>query len=272
MTHSCHHHGGVPALVKPAARRPARRRPVPGLPGLRRLRPAHRVDRRQRPRPVLAVHRMRPRMDHPVTARLIPDLDDELTAALNRIEELLMEVAAWEDEDPDTAWPVPLARGQALAALRRTWDAVAPAQGERAVEAGRTGRLLAPDGRYEHAPLRLVDVGQADVDALAAAAAIFGDPHAPGHVRQALEHGADIAYHSDDDQACTQLVMTAAQLAGLLDLTPDRDSEMLAALVEDSDPGADVVLSPAGEAAYQRYATRANHMWSLSDPLARYLY
>jgi hypothetical protein len=57
----------------------------------------------------------------------------------------------------------------------------------------------------------------------------------------------------------------------LLDLAPDRETEILTALIGD-DPGGDVVLSPADEAAYQRYAARANHMWSLGDPLARYLY
>jgi len=206
-----------------------------------------------------------------VTARLVPDLDDQLTAALAHVEELLLEVVAWEEEDPDTRWPAPLAGQAALGAVRRIWDAVAPTQGERAAAAGLTGRLLAPDGRYEHMPLRLVDVDPADVGALTAAAAVFGDPHAPGHVRQALEHGADIAYRADDDEACTRLVMTAAQLAGVLDLAPDRDSEVLAALV-DVGPDQDVILSPDGEAAYQRYATRANRMWSLSDPLARYLY
>jgi hypothetical protein len=204
-------------------------------------------------------------------ARLVPDLDDELTTSLSQIEELLLEVAAWEDEDPETLWPPPLAGSAALDALRRIWDAIAPTQGERAVSAGRTGRILGPDGRYEHAPLRLVSVDPADVATLAAAAAAFGDPHAAGHVRSALEHGADIAYRVSDDEACNRLVMTAAQIAGLLDLAPDRDSEVLAALLPD-DQAADVVLSPDGEAAYQRYASRANRMWSLGDPLARYLY
>jgi len=209
--------------------------------------------------------------DNSDRARLIPDLDDELTAALAHIEELLLEVGAWEEDDPDTTWPAPLAGQMALAAVRRIWDAVAPTQGDRAVAAGRTGRILAPDGNYEHMPLRLADVDPADVAQLAAAAAVFGDPHAPDFIREALEHGADIAYHADDDQACIRLVMTIAQLAGLLDLAPDRDSEILAELLPD-DAAADLVLSPAGEAAYQRYAARANHMWSLGDPLARYLY
>ncbi len=206
-----------------------------------------------------------------MTTRLLPDLGDELTAALAHIEELLLEVAAWEKDVPDAAWPAPLAGGQALEAARRIWDAVAPTQDKRAASAGHTGRLFAPDGRYEHLPLRLVDVDQADVDALAKAAAIFGDPHAADHVRQALAHGADIAYRRDDDEACTLLVMTAAQLAGLLDLAPDQDTGILAGMAG-GDPRADIVLTAEGEAAYQRYATRANRMWSLGDPLSRYVY
>src|SRR5690348_14925924 len=89
----------------------------------------------------------------PVT-RLVPDFDDELTGALNQIEELLLEVAGWEDEDPEVAWPPPLANGAALRAVQRIWATVAPTQGKRARAAGHTGRLLAPDGRYEHMPLR----------------------------------------------------------------------------------------------------------------------
>lgn len=149
-----------------------------------------------------------------MTARLLPDLDDRLTTALNQVEELLLEVAAGEEDDPAAAWPAPLAGGRALQAVRRIWDAVAPTQGERAAKAGLTGRLLAPDGRYEHMPLRLAEIDQADVGALAGAAAVFGDPHAPSHVRAALEHGAEIAYGDGQEEARTRLVMTAAQLAG----------------------------------------------------------
>ncbi len=45
-----------------------------------------------------------------MTARLLPGLDDELTAALAHVEELLLEVVAWEEDDPDTTWPAPLGR------------------------------------------------------------------------------------------------------------------------------------------------------------------
>ncbi|MEV6154722.1 hypothetical protein AB0L53_30720 [Nonomuraea sp. NPDC052129] len=63
------------------------------------------------------------------------------------------------------------------------------AAGESDPEAGTTGRLLAPHGRYEFAPLRLVDVDQADVQVLAAAARGLGDPHAHELVRDGLEQG-----------------------------------------------------------------------------------
>jgi hypothetical protein len=205
-------------------------------------------------------------------ARLIPDLDDELTASLAQAEELLLEVTAWEEDDAGTTWSAPLAGGQALAALRRIWDAVAPTQGDWAVAAGRSGRLLAPDGKWEHMPLRLVCVADSDVEDLAAAAALFGAPDAPEHVREAPGNGADIACRASGDEACTRLVATMARVAGLLDLAPDRDTEVLAAVLAGVDPGADVVLSVAGEAAYWRFADRANGMWSGGDPLTRYLY
>jgi hypothetical protein len=95
--------------------------------------------------------------------RLVPDLEDELTAALASMEESLLTLAAWEDQDPGLRLPPPLAGQAALQATRRLWAALAPTQGDRALQAGRTGRLLGPDGRYEHLPFRLAEVDPADV-------------------------------------------------------------------------------------------------------------
>ena len=217
---------------------------------------------------------------------LLPDLDDELTAAIEHVEELLLEARAWQEEAPGEEWPAPLAGGAALDALRRIWRAVAPGQGLRAAEAGLTGRLLAPSpivalpgstqGRpgslYEHAPLRLADVDVADVATLAAAARVFGDPHAPWFVKEAIGNAATTVYRDGGAEARARLVMTAARIAGLLDLAPDADTELLTAIIGAAGPGADVVLDHEGEAAYERYARRANAMWALSDPLSMYLY
>jgi hypothetical protein len=202
--------------------------------------------------------------------RLIPDLDDELTTALAHAEELLLEVAAWETDAPEITWPEPLAGGQALAAVRRLWDAVAPTQDLRAA-AAQPRRLLAPDGRYEHIPLRLADIDPADAGILAAAAAIFSNRRAPDHVRQALEAGAEIAYGHCDDGACTWLALTTTRLAELFSMIPDHDSEVLAATMQ-RDQEHDIVLASGSEAAYRRYATRANQIWQAGDPLHLWQY
>ena len=103
-------------------------------------------------------------------------MEEELTTALASVEESLLTLAAWEDEDPGLRLPPPLAGQAALQATRRLWAALAPTQGDRAVRAGRTGRVLGPDGRYEHLPFRLAEVDPADVATLAAAARELASP------------------------------------------------------------------------------------------------
>jgi hypothetical protein len=200
-----------------------------------------------------------------IQPRLIPDLDQELTTALARVEEMLLIVAAWEHDEPEIIWPEPLAQRRALAAVRRLWDAIAPTQGHRAA-ASHTGRMFAPDGRYEHIPLRLAAISPGDPAILADAVAVFAGPDASDHVRQALEHGAEIAYNDDSDQACTRLLRTAGRLAGLLSVPSDHDSDLLAALIAAA-LGREIVLSVGSEAAYRRYTIRTNQIWQAGDPL-----
>lgn len=205
-----------------------------------------------------------------MTSRLIPDLDDELTAALGQIEELLLVFGLWEDEDdPDdpVELPVPLADRAALAAVNRIQTAVYPTQGERAAAAGATGRLLGPDGRYEHVPLRLVDVDQADVDTLSAAARLLGNPRHTQDIDDGLDAGA-----GRTDLTRTELVVTIARVAGLLDLAATDDTRLLAGLLAGVGPADDLVLNPAGEVAYQRTVDRLNAMWADSNPLTRWAY
>lgn len=203
-----------------------------------------------------------------MSARLIPDLDDEITGVLFRLEELLVLIAASEDENPGQGWPAGLAGGRALEAVQHLWDAIAPAQSQHA--AAGTGRMLAPGGRYAHIPLRLVSVDDADVAALSAAAAALGSPDAPDCVRQALTDTTG----TGTGEAAGTLVMAAARLAGILDLAADHDTTVLTSLLTTAagNSGGDIVLTPTTEAAYQRYITRFNDMWALSDPLARWQY
>lgn len=212
-----------------------------------------------------------------VVTRLLPDLDDELTHALRQLEELLLTLALWEDgPDAPLALPAPLADRQALQALERVAAVVTPTQtrAEATAPPG-CGRLLGPDGHYEHMPLRLVEVDEQDLAVLAAAAAVLGRelatrPH--GELAEAMEAGADAA-RGDYGPAPTpvQLVETLARVHGLLDLAMTADTELLTARIAGAGRD-DVVLTAAEAAAYERIADRFNGMWTLSDPLSRFLY
>ncbi|MBM0233204.1 hypothetical protein JNW91_15825 [Micromonospora sp. STR1_7] len=95
---------------------------------------------------------------------LVPDLDDEFLTLLGQVEEILMAI----DPNELHPTPAPLAGDEALYAMRRVWEAVHISQGKYATSAGH-GRLLAPDGRLDLLPLRVVDLPADDLKALAAA-------------------------------------------------------------------------------------------------------
>lgn len=200
---------------------------------------------------------------------LIPDLDEHLTAALMQTETILLAIAAWKDLDPGARWPEPAIGPAALAAVRRLWRVIAPSQGERALR-GRDHRLFAPRG-YEHVPLRLVPASKIDITMLGATAEAIAAESPDVHIRMALEGTAQHVYGCGHDQACAALAASTINLAALLSLAPDRDTHYLTALLMNA-PVGDITLSGAGEAAYQRYATRASTAWQPSDPLHRWLY
>ncbi len=205
---------------------------------------------------------------------VLPDLDKEFTAALADVEELLMTLRWQETGDPDdlVVHPAALGGGVALQALRRVADTVRPTQTDPDTWTG--GRLLGPDGRYEHVPLRFIRVRATDVDALSAAAAALGEPVRTEAVTDALRlhagHRAQDREFPDPDAALAAL---AARVAGVLDLEWTRDTELLHARLEQPvDAAGDVVLTAAEETAYQRVVTRFNRMWTLADPVDRFTY
>lgn len=184
---------------------------------------------------------------------LVPDLGEELARAVGELERLLLVLRAAESVGSEL--PGPLADGTALTALRRLWRAVGPTQGRRAAASRLAGRLYAPGGRVELVPLRLVDVDPIDVATLSAAAAALGlGAYGKGVVRQALDAVAT-------DLPATELVSAAARISGLLDLADTPDSIVLRERLAAAGPGADVVLTPEAERAYQATADRLNTMW-----------
>jgi HPt (histidine-containing phosphotransfer) domain-containing protein len=192
------------------------------------------------------------------------NLGDDLTHALEVLDEALSHLAGWlEDEDPPT-WPPSLADGAAADALVRIAAALRPTQGP---DDG--PRWFAPHSRYEHAPLRFVDVEQADLDTLAAAAAAMDRAlHRTGapDLAKALESAAAAA-----DVTAVDVVMTLVRLHGLLNLASTRDVEQLHAAAAAAG-SRDLILSSAQEDGYQRTVARLSGMWALGDGLEHFLY
>lgn len=202
---------------------------------------------------------------------LVPDLDEDLTAGLGEVEELLMTLRWQEEEDPDGSvqHPPALAGGAALQALRRVADTVRLTQTNPDTWAG--VRVLGPDGRYEHTPLRFVRLWRADIAALSAVAAALGEPVRSEEVAEALRMHA--AHRPADPRApdpVAGLVSLVARVAGLLDLAWTEDAELLRARLQPTTQ--DVVLTVAEEAAYQRTVTRLNSMWALGSGVDRLVY
>lgn len=207
---------------------------------------------------------------------LVVDLDGEPLAPLRALEEILLCLGTWEDDDrrdPGTGTeplrvPAPLAGRVALAAVQRLLTALAPTQSR---EPG-FGRLLAPDSRYEHAPMTALTLPAADIDLLAATAATLGHPRLDADIADLVSTFAAQLASCSRRTDRTELVSLLARLAGLLDLAPTDDTRLLTARLRAIPPGADCVLSDAEEAAHARTADRMNHMWAHGSGIDRYLY
>ena len=219
--------------------------------------------------------------------RLVID-DDEAVALIWRSEDLLLQLAVnHEHTEPDAEpWrlPEPLAGRAALNALYRIWHALRPLLGSE-LQQPPTGRTLAPDGKYEHAPLRLVNLAQDDLDLLFTAATTCSQALTPGHNSESAEYTdlgqlldvieLDRAHWPDRKTPTTAAgkIDPLARLAAILDLAPDTDLDLLTNRLATRDTSnSDIVLSPEEEAAYRRFATRWVTILSDGDPLQRWLY
>jgi hypothetical protein len=188
--------------------------------------------------------------------------------------EILLCLGTWEDDDrrdPGTEslrLPAPLADRVALAAVQRLLIALAPTQSRRPGH----GRLLAPDGHYEHAPMTVLTLRTADIDLLSTTAAALRDPGLDADIADLVDaHAGQLAsgYRRSDR---TELVSLVVRLACLLDLAPTGDTRLLTARLGATSPGTDCVLSDAEEAAHARTADRMNHMCAHGSGIDRYLY
>jgi hypothetical protein len=207
---------------------------------------------------------------------LVVDLDGELLAPLRALEEIQLCLGTWEDDerenpaaDPEPLrLPVPLAGRVALGTVQRLLSALAPTQSR----PPGSGRLLAPDGRYEHAPMTALTLPAADIDLLSATAAALGHPGLDPDIGELVDTYAEQFAADRRAGGRTELVSLLARLAGLLDLSPTDDTRRLTTRLQATPPGADCVLSDAEEAAHARTADRMNHIWAHGSGIDRYLY
>lgn len=207
---------------------------------------------------------------------LVPDLDGEPLRPLRVLIEILQDLGTWEADDradPPERAPLrlsaPLADREALAVARRLHAAVRSTQ-----SLGPThGRLLGPDGAYEHPRVSMVALQSGDVEVLSATARILGHPALLSDVADVVESYARALV--GDAYTCQppyrpELISLVARVAGLLDLAPTRDTELLVSRLVSNPPGIDLALTDAEEAAYQRTADRWSAMWNLGSEVARF--
>jgi hypothetical protein len=141
---------------------------------------------------------------------------------LGRLEELLLTLALWEDEGAEL--PDAIAGRAALDALDNVYDAVRPTQSED--EANPVpGRLLAPDGRYEHVPVRFVRIAGEDLSTLEHAAQVL--LAGAGETAEAIEQ--HVQAHGVNR---TELVGSVSRLISVLGLAWDEDVRLLWSAVE----------------------------------------
>ena len=203
-------------------------------------------------------------------AVLVVDLDGQPLAVLSVLEELLADLAAWEESDATDPphhraplrLPAPLAGGVTLAAVRRLAEALQPTQ----FLGPERGRLLGPDGSYALTPLSVLILRSADIELLAATARALGRPGLGPDLVDVLTAYADrltvqLAGRSiPADRA--GFIPRIAALAGLLDLAPTEATQLLVASLSASPPGLDLALTDAEEAAYAATAARIHTLWA----------
>src|SRR3954452_5203054 len=211
-------------------------------------------------------------------AVLVADLDGAPLTVLSVLEELLWDLAAWEESDavdpPEIRealrLPAPLAGGVALAAVRRLAEALQSTQ----CPGPERGRLLGPDGSYEHTPLSVLILRSADIDILAATARALGRPGLEPDLVDVLTAYADRFANqlagrcAPADRA--EFVVGIAGLAGLLDLAPTEATQLLVARLSASPSSLDLALTDAEEAAYACTIDRMMAMWVHGSELTRF--
>lgn len=202
---------------------------------------------------------------------LLPDLDGEIEVTMEAFNEILIGLAwLFADElDADPSWQPP----PELEQLQAFYDNAGPIGGDAFSristalrDAGeRPGRVLAPDGRYEHLPIRVVVLDNDDVARFGTVATGVSDLVAR-HDEIVTEI---IEQRTDGRRTAAEVIEAVARVHQLVAMEPTEFSPLL--VDELGDGHGDVVLSLAGEACYQTVADGLVSRYH-DSAIDRYLY
>ncbi|TCK24416.1 hypothetical protein [Pseudonocardia endophytica] len=206
-----------------------------------------------------------------MSSHLVPDLDGDLLWALVRVEELLLTLAAAEN-DPRRPLRLPpvVSGGRALEALGRVHAALLPTQNGESVTAtpadaprATRRRWVGADGRRLR-PLGLAEVEPADLTVLSRTATSLGYELAlrpDGGLARALVAAAqDAADPPGGPPSAVELVESLARVLGLLDLVDTDDTVLLVRRMRSADDDT-LELTAEEEDAHRRTLERMTGMW-----------
>ena len=198
----------------------------------------------------------------PTNVRVVPDLDDELLRELDRLEALLVSLAAWEAER-GVDLPPPFPQGRALGALEAVADVVRPTQargGEQLV----SGRLPRRGWCDRIVPLRFVPIADAPLAVLQQAAQVLAVQRAYPALGAAVEQYSQVV---GEEQI--SVASCLSRMVSLLTLPWDDDVATLWRAVSSYPDKCDVELSRSEQQAYDRVVRRIDELWSVRPRLGR---
>ena len=192
---------------------------------------------------------------------IVPFLDEELYAATEVVEDLLLVLAELAD-DP-----------QLPAALRRP---AAEAIGNLRLRLYRAdyGSVYAPDGRYEHEPMAVITAPAWEVDAIGAAVAELARIRA-GSAPELVDDVAEaFTQNWQHRTTVTKIVEIAARFHGVCDLAWESDQQaVLADVITEAAAGETrVILTAEQERAFRQLRDRLVAMWHDYSALSRWQY